>query len=80
MTTRTRKRRLEREGRIMHDAGTMEKVYRLATVAERADLAISTVEKHVREGFLKVVRVGPHKRPRVKESELRRYLGDVKDE
>jgi hypothetical protein len=61
------------------DAATSEKVYRLSHVAARADLSLRTVEHHVLKGALKVVRVGPARRPRVTESEMRRYLGFDKD-
>lgn len=55
--------------------GDDEKLYRLDTVADRAGFTLRTIQKHVENGDLKVVRVGPSKRPRVRESEVRRYLG-----
>lgn len=57
-----------------------EKLYRLAQVAERANLSIRAVETHVQKGALKVVRVGPHRRPRVREGELKKYLGMPDDD
>lgn len=53
-----------------------EKLYRLSTVADRSGLSLRTVQKHVENGHLKVVRVGPFRRPRVRESDMRRYLGE----
>ncbi len=52
-----------------------EKLFRLDQVAEAANLSLRTIQTHVRNGDLKVVRVGPSKRPRVLESDMRRYLG-----
>jgi hypothetical protein len=56
----------------------MEKLYRLDSVADQANLKLRTVQSHVAQGKLTVVRVGPYKRPRVQESELRKYLGSVR--
>lgn len=53
-----------------------ERLYRLSQVADAANLSIRTVQTHVEKGALEVQRVGPAKLPRVKESELRRYLGE----
>jgi len=52
-----------------------EKLYRLSRIADEADLTLRTVQKHVREGLLPVVRVGPHARPRVTEDARKKYLG-----
>lgn len=74
---RTRKRR--RRDRSAADAIPVakvdEKLHRLSSVAERADLSIRTVRHHVQKGALKVCHVGPGRVPRVADSELRRYLG-----
>ena len=56
-----------------------EKLYRLSQVAEAANLSVRTVQLHVEKGALKVKRVGPHRLPRVPESELRKYLGGDDD-
>lgn len=53
-----------------------ERLYRLSQVAEAANLSLRTIQLHVEKGALKVQRVGPARLPRVKESELRKYLGD----
>lgn len=64
----------------MTDHVTKEKLYRLSRVADDADLSLRTVQKHVREGHLPVVKVGPYARPRVRESDYRRYLGEKADD
>lgn len=56
-----------------------EKLYRLSTVADRAGFSLRTVQKHIENGDLKVVRVGPYRRPRVKETDMQRYLGNDPD-
>jgi excisionase family DNA binding protein len=57
-----------------------EKLYRLSVVAERADLTLRTVQKHVENGDLRIVRVGPYRRPRVRESDMEKYLGLKRDD
>lgn len=54
----------------------MEKLLKLSTVADVLDYDVKTVQKHVREGHLPVVRVGPHKAIRVRESDFDRYKKD----
>lgn len=55
-----------------------QKLYRLSRIADEADLNLRTVQKHVRSGYLPVVRVGQYQRPRVTEAERQKYLGLVK--
>jgi hypothetical protein len=74
--SRKRNRRLERQGVRTVDG---EKLYRLSTIAEAADLTLRTVQRHVEKGLLPVKRVGPYGLPRVKESEMRKYLDEVKE-
>ena len=57
---------------------TSEKLYKLSTLAERADLSVRTIQKHVEKGLLDVRRVGPYRVPRVTETEFKRYLDDIK--
>jgi len=59
----------------VQDTRTGEPLYRLSRVATEADLSLRTVQKHVREGLLPVVRVGPYRRPRVRQRDLDKYLG-----
>lgn len=56
---------------------TGEKLYRLSHVAEAADLSLRTIQTHVEKGLLKVKRVGPYRLPRVPESEMKKYLGEI---
>lgn len=53
-----------------------DRLMTLNEVAERANLNVRTVERHVEKGALPVVRVGPSKRPRVKPADAARYLGE----
>ena len=76
MSTRRRKKRLERQGVSTVEG---EKLYRLSQVADAANLSVRTIQTHVEKGALKVRRVGPAKLPRVTESELKKYLGDDDD-
>lgn len=52
-----------------------EKLYMLSQVAQAANLSLRTVQTHIEKGALKIQRVGPFKRPRVSETELKKYLG-----
>lgn len=52
-----------------------ERVFSLSTVATLTDQTLRSVRAHVAKGALKIVRLGPAKRPRVLASELRRYQG-----
>lgn len=56
-----------------------EKLYRLSTLANAADVSLRTVQRHAEKGLIDVKRVGPHRLPRVPESEFRKYLDMPKD-
>lgn len=57
-----------------------ERLVPLSEVANRAGLTLRTIQNHVAKGALKVVRVGPYKRIRVRESDVERYVGNVDDD
>ena len=59
---------------------TGEKLYKLSTVADAASVSMRTVQRHVEKGLIEVRRVGPYGLPRIPESEVRKYLGIMKDE
>jgi hypothetical protein len=73
MSTRRRKKRLERQGAATVEG---ERLYRLSQVADAANLSVRTVQNHVEKGALKVRRIGPYRHPRVTESELKKYLDE----
>lgn len=57
-----------------------EKLYRLSALAEASGFTLRTVQKHVEKGLLEVRRVGPHRLPRVTETEMKKYLDDSRDD
>lgn len=69
--SRKRNRRLARQAQSLEG----ERLYMLSQVADRAQLTLRTIQNHVAQGALKVTHVGPFHRPRVKASELEKYLG-----
>jgi predicted site-specific integrase-resolvase len=62
------------------DPETHEKLYRLSTLADAANVSLRTVQQHVEKGLVQVRRVGPYGLPRVPESEFRKYLDISKDD
>ncbi len=56
-----------------------EKLYKLSALAEASGFKLRTVQKHVEKGLVKVRRIGPHKLPRVTETEFKKYLDESKE-
>jgi hypothetical protein len=74
---RSRRKQKRLSGGETVDIG--EKLYRLSTIADKADLPIRTVREHARKGILPTVRVGTNRVKRVRESDAKRYLQSQRD-
>jgi phage gp46-like protein len=82
MTRRRRRRggRMAAAKQVTEQDVMGEKLFRLSKVAHQADVSIKSMQRYASQGLIVVLKVGPHGAPRMRASEVERFLGMMKKE